>query len=162
MKTVLLIRHAKSSWEDASISDFDRKLNDRGKRDAPKMAEKLRKKGLEPDLMVSSPARRAVDTAGIFAEEFGIKYKKIVQVDALYEPHTEVFSQVIETLDDDVKTVACFSHNPAITVFVNTLTPVRIDNMPTCGIFGVTVNIKHWCDFRQATKEFLFFDYPKL
>jgi phosphohistidine phosphatase len=69
---------------------------------------------------------------------------------------------VIEEVDEDFKTIAIFSHNPGITDFVNQLTTARVDNVPTCGIFGLKADIKKWKDFEEAKKEFWFFDYPKL
>jgi phosphohistidine phosphatase len=162
MKTLLIVRHAKSSWDDASMSDFDRPLNDRGKRDAPAMAKRLVHSGLAIDRFVTSPAKRARQTADAFAHEFGKKEKKIRLVQELYHASEPVFESVIRDLDDEDDTVAIFSHNPGITAFVNTLTTVvRIDNVPTCGVFAVNCDTQHWKEFRSAGPQFLFFDYPK-
>jgi phosphohistidine phosphatase len=162
MKTLLIVRHAKSSWEDASMSDFDRPLNDRGKRDAPAMAKRLIKAGVAIDRFVSSPAKRARQTAEAFAHEFGKKEKNIQLLPELYHAAESVFEAVVEALDDDDDTVAIFSHNPGITAYVNTLTAaVRLDNMPTCAVFAVKCDTKHWKDFRPAGPQFWFFDYPK-
>jgi phosphohistidine phosphatase len=161
VKTLIIIRHAKSSWNDASMSDFDRPLNDRGKRDAPVMARRLIKAGIGIDRFVSSPAKRARQTAELFADEYDVKEKKIRFVPELYHAAQPVFESVVDGLDDDDDTVAIFSHNPGITGFVNTLTSaIRLDNMPTCGVFVVKSETKHWKDFR-ATAQFGFFDYPK-
>ena len=161
MKTLVLIRHAKSSWDDASISDADRPLNDRGKRDAPAMAKRLIKAGIAIDRFVSSPAKRARQTAELFAHEYEIKEKKIRIVPELYHATQPVFEAVVDGLADEDDTVAIFSHNPGITAFVNTLTnAVRLDNMPTCAVFVVKSETKHWKDFR-ARAHFGFFDYPK-
>jgi phosphohistidine phosphatase len=162
MKNLLIIRHAKSSWDSLAQRDFDRPLNDRGNRDAPMMAKRLQKREVEIDAFVSSPANRALSTATYFAEAYDRKPKHIIKVDILYHAEVEVFYKVIEELDDDYKTVAIYSHNPGITYFVNSLTNTRIDNMPTCGIFAVKAQIKSWQDFRKAAKDFWFFDYPKL
>jgi phosphohistidine phosphatase len=161
MKTLILVRHAKSSWDDASISDFDRPLNDRGKKDAPEMAERLKDKGLKIDLFVSSPAKRARKTARIFAKEFGVEKEDIKLVEDLYMASPSVFSVVVEGLDDKAGTVALFSHNPGITEYASSLTNVRIDNMPTCSVFAAQADINKWSDFENAEKSFLFFDYPK-
>lgn len=161
MKTLLLIRHAKSSWDDALISDVDRPLNDRGKRDAPAMARRLIRAGIDIDRFVSSPAKRARQTAEIFAHEYDVKEKKIRFIPELYHATQPAFETAVDGLDDDDNTVAIFSHNPGITAFVNTLTSsVRIDNMPTCAVFVVKSETKHWKDFR-ANAQFGFFDYPK-
>lgn len=161
-KTVLIIRHAKSSWTMATLSDFDRPLNDRGCHDAPMMAQRLSKRKIHIDQFISSPAKRAITTAGFFAEAYGIALSEIVQIPSLYHAPTKVFYSVIEEVNDEHNTIAIFSHNPGITDFVNTLSPwVRIDNMPTCGVFAIKANITHWKDFETADKKFLFFDFPK-
>lgn len=160
MKSLLLVRHAKSSW-DFNVDDFDRPLNHRGENDAPEMAKRLRKKDVEIDAFVSSPALRALTTAKIFADAYDIKAKHILTIPGLYEPTKDAFVEAVEGLDDESKTVAIFSHNPGITDFANSLTNTRIDDMPTCAIFAVKAKIKHWSEFSAAVKEFWFFDYPK-
>jgi phosphohistidine phosphatase len=160
MKSLLLIRHAKSSW-DFNVEDFERPLNERGNKNAPEMAKRLLKKDVKIDAFVSSPAKRALATAAYFAEEYGKKVKNIIIVPALYNAAAESFYTGIEDLDNDDKTVAIFSHNPGITEFANSLTDTRIDDMPTCAVFALKVDIKKWKDFREAKKEIWFFDYPK-
>jgi phosphohistidine phosphatase len=161
MKKLLLIRHAKSSWDDISQKDFDRPLNDRGHRDAPKMAKRLLKDDISIDALVSSPAVRAITTAEYFAEAYGIKKKQVMNEPVLYLADPKVFFDVIARIDDDHKTVAIFSHNPGITEFANRLCPTRVDDMPTCAIFAVKADIKSWKDFEASEKKFWFFDYPK-
>jgi phosphohistidine phosphatase len=161
MKTLLIIRHAKSSWDNANTADIDRTLNDRGKKDAPVMARRLIKTGIVIDRFVSSPAKRARHTAELFAREFGIKDKDIVIIPDLYHAAPSVFRQIITDLNDKDDTVALFSHNPGITSFVNTMASLRLDNMPTCAIFAVKSTTGHWSEFLAANPEFLFFDYPK-
>lgn len=161
MKTVLLIRHAKSSWGDLNLADFDRPLNDRGKNDAPKMAKRLFKKDIPIDSFISSPAKRAKKTAEIFADQYKVKKDDIILVPALYEASVNDFYETIENAPKGSHSIALFSHNPGITDFVNSLTSTRIDDMPTCSIFAVKVDIKHWSEFKQAAKEFSFFEFPK-
>jgi len=160
MKKLLLIRHAKSSW-DFYNEDFDRPLNDRGHRAAPEMAARLLKKDIKIDAFISSPAVRALATAAYFAKAYHVKQHQIITIPALYHASTEVFLSVIEQADDNDKTIAIFSHNPGITEFVNRQTNTRIDDMPTCAIFGIKADIKSWKDYSEAAKEFWFFDYPK-
>src|SRR6188768_2669310 len=131
-KTLLLIRHAKSSWDDPSQQDYDRPLNDRGKTDAPAMAKRLHKeKAITLDGIISSPAKRAFSTAKFFADEFDIKKKNIMEWPELYEASLNKFYTAVLGLDDDYTSVALFSHNPGITAFANSLTNARIDDMPT-------------------------------
>jgi phosphohistidine phosphatase len=161
LKTLLLIRHAKSSWDSAVSSDFDRPLNERGKKDAPEMARRLIKSGMTIDLFVSSPARRAKKTAELFAREFHKQEGEILFIPRLYHAVQEDFYEIIRELDPRSNHVAVFSHNPGITDFANSLTEMRIDNMPTCSIFVVKIPVLTWAPFPDASKEFLRFDYPK-
>jgi phosphohistidine phosphatase len=161
MKTLILVRHAKSSWDEAGLSDSERPLNERGKLDAPEMAKRLRKKGLPVDRFVSSPAERAFRTARYFAKEFDVKKGGIQVERVLYGALTSQFEQVIASFRDEDNTVVLFSHNPGITDYANTLTNVRTDNIPTCGVFAVQAEVDSWKDFAKAEKKFLFFDYPK-
>ena len=162
-KTLLIIRHAKSSWQSDTLDDFDRPLNERGKNDAPIMAERLKEKNIFIDAFVSSPAKRARKTATAFAEIYQHKKEDIVMVSKLYHASPETLYEVVKSLNDAWNCVALFSHNPGITDFVNQLTEtLQIDNMPTCGIFGVRIPNVSWKDFREVHKEFLLFYYPKL
>lgn len=160
-KQLLLVRHAKSSWADFSIKDFDRPLNDRGKKDAPAMAKRLLDKKIAINAFISSPAKRARKTAEYFAAEYDQPKKAIIFIDELYLATPEVFATVISQVSDEYDTIAVFSHNNGITDFANTLTDTRIDEMPTCSIFAVKVSVQSWSEFKRAKKEFWFFDYPK-
>ena len=161
MKTLLIVRHAKSSWDNADIGDIQRPLNDRGKRDAPAMAQRLIKTGINIDRFVSSPAKRALQTAEAFHHVFGDRAKDIRVVPDLYHASPATFREVVAGLDNNDQTVALFSHNPGITAFVNTLTNRRVDNMPTCSIFAVKSSADSWGDFLDSDPEYWFFDYPK-
>ena len=161
MKTLILIRHAKSSWDDINQKDIDRPLNDRGKKDAPEMAKRLQEKEIKIDLFVTSPAKRAKKTAKLFVEEYKSDPDGILVVEDLYDPSFEDFMKTILALPDDKNVVALFAHNPGITEFSNSLTNVKVDDMPTCAAFAVGIDIKEWKVFKEAEKKFLFFDYPK-
>ena len=162
-KTLLIVRHAKSSWDVGTLNDFERPLNDRGKKDAPMMAKRLLEKKVTIEAFVSSPAKRAKKTAELFAAAYGKTDEDVVYVSKLYHAAAEVFFEVVEELDESLSKVALFSHNPGITEFVNLLLEdVRIDDMPTCGVFAVQVQAEKWKDFKKSRKDFLFFDYPKL
>jgi phosphohistidine phosphatase len=159
MKSLLVIRHAKSE-QGLLLNDFDRPLNDRGKRDAPTMAKRIIAFGAKPQLIVSSPAKRAKKTAEYFFKELKLPENSFILKSELYHAPPQVFFDVIAGLDDFADEVALFSHNPGITYFVNMLTEARLDNMPTCAVFAVKANITRWKDFEKAEKEFLFFEYP--
>jgi phosphohistidine phosphatase len=160
-KTLLIIRHAKSSWDIGTLNDFERPLNDRGKKDAPEMAKRLKERNVLIEAFITSPAKRAKKTAEYFIEGYGRDKDDIIFISKLYHAPAEVFYEVAEALPDHFNTIAVFSHNPGISEFVNQLTDdVRLDNMPTCGVFAVTFTGR-WKDFKKTKKQFLFFDYPK-
>lgn len=161
MKTLILVRHAKSDWGDPSLDDFDRPLNDRGKRDAPAMADRLLKRKIKIDSFISSPAKRAKKTATIFAEAYKTEKDDIVFREELYGAAEPVFAKVVANAKKKADCIAVFSHNPGITDYANTLTSARVDNIPTCGVFAVNADCGAWEDFATAKKELLFFDYPK-
>ena len=146
----------------AGQDDFDRPLNDRGMSDAPMMAKRLLDKKIAIDVMIASPANRALTTANYFADEYALGKGRLAIMRKLYHARPPVFYEVVSEIDDSIRSAAIFSHNPGITDFVNDLTATRIDNMPTCGIFAIKAEIDYWKDFRNAKKAFWFFDYPRL
>jgi len=160
-RTLILIRHAKSSWANPMEKDFDRHLNERGKTDAPRMGEKLKTLGLIPDYIVSSSARRTRQTAKRIADEVGYNIDNIKWEEKLYHCAPVVFEEVIYSIDDSVNTLYIVAHNPGITDFVNQLSPAfRIDNMPTCGIVGVHFEADKWNEFSAKDKTVFLFEYP--
>lgn len=161
MKQLILVRHAKSDWGDPGLDDFDRPLNGRGKKDAPEMARRLKEKKISVDGFIASPAKRAAKTAKVFAETHDAKKKDILFKQELYLAEPGTFFQVVAEANDNWETIAVFSHNYGITDFANKLTETRIDNIPTCGVFAIKADCKSWKDFKEAPKEFWFFDYPK-
>ena len=161
MKQLILVRHAKSDWGNPGLDDFDRPLNERGKKDAPTMAQRLIDKKVNIDAFISSPAKRAAKTAKFFAEAFKRKKDDIIFKEKLYLAEPATFFSVIANAHDKLSSIAIFSHNYGITDFANMLTDVRIDNIPTCGVFALKADCSIWADFKEAKKEFWFFDYPK-
>lgn len=132
-KHVFIIRHAKSDWS-FDVSDFDRPLNSRGFRSAPGMALRLADYPLQPLRLVSSPAKRAITTAQIFAEHLGIPLNEIVLEPRIYEASPNMLLQIIGELDNDIDSVAFFGHNPGLTLLVNYLADESIYNLPTCSV----------------------------
>ena len=162
MKTLLLIRHAKSSWDNPAQNDFDRPLNARGLKDAPMMAQRLLDRKIKIDAFFSSPAVRAKQTCAYFMDAFKVDENDLQLQSQLYLAVPDVFMQTIVNIPDSASSAAIFSHNDGITEFANTLTNTNVDNMPTCSVFAVKADVETWKDFRKAKKEFWFFDYPKL
>jgi len=161
MKTVLLVRHAKSSWEKFSVTDAERPLNERGKRNAPEMAERLIQKNVRIDSFLSSPAKRALGTARLFIEVYGRGPSEIIVAPELYLASMAAFTQTIINAPENSSSIALFSHNTGITEFANSLSENKIVHIPTCGVFAVNCPIDYWRDFQTGINEFYFFDYPK-
>lgn len=161
MKQLIIVRHAKSSWDIATLNDFDRTLNERGHSDAPAMAKRLVEKKINIDLFVSSTAVRALTTATYFAKAYNQSAEHIFKVKELYHAAPAIFYKVVSEIDNKYNSVALFSHNPGITEFVNELTQTRIIDMPTCGIFAIKFSADNWQNFDTTKKDFWFFDYPK-
>ena len=161
MKTVFFIRHAKSSWSDMSLKDFDRPLNKRGKRDAPMMAEKLQEMGVRPDAIVSSTANRAITTAAHFAKALGIAKGDIVRTPSIYEAYSSTVLKIVQNQPNNWQTILVFGHNPAFTSIANSFEGDYIDNVPTCGIVKVTADIDDWNDLNEKTGKVAEFYYPK-
>lgn len=161
MKTLVLVRHAKSSWDDPNVADFDRPLNERGKRDAPMMADRLHERRIPIDMILSSPAKRAVKTAQAFAKAYEIDRERFICDETLYMADIPAFIKAIRGLDDSWDHVALISHNHGITEFANHLEVAKIDVMPTCGIFALRSDALKWQDFESSRRKYWFFDYPK-
>src|ERR1700737_1894767 len=160
METLFLIRHAKSSWGDMALADKDRPLDDRGKRDAPKMGKRLATRGVKPDLILSSLAMRALATAEIIAKKLDYKLKDIVVDDRLYAGGADDLLNVIHELGDKLERVMLFGHNPEFTELAHRLSS-EITHMPTCAIAEFTFNAKSWSNIGKAKVAKVALDYPK-
>ena len=152
MKTVFLIRHAKSSWENPGLSDIERPLNKRGLRDAPFMAKLIKGKNIKPDKLISSPANRAFTTAQYFSKELEVPEKAIVIRKEIYHAYPEEVLRIIRNLDDDDNVVFLFGHNPCFTSLANRFSSEYIPNVPTCGIVKVEAKVEKWSDFEKQGK----------
>ncbi len=163
MKNLFVVRHAKSSWDNEDLSDFERPLNDRGKRDAPEMGRRLKERGVKPNLLYSSPAKRALSTAKRIAEVLGYPKGDITTDRRLYHAGDDTIFKVLGELKDKHDTVVIFGHNPGLTDFVNALMNERayVDNVPTAGVVHFTLPITHWKDIAPGTGSLILFDYPK-
>lgn len=159
MKKLYIIRHAKSSWKDIALDDFNRPLNKRGKQNAPFMGSRLRAKGVKPDIILSSPAKRAKSTAKMIAKEMSYN-KKIVFDSNIYEASADDLRKIIAGVDNRYKTLFLVGHNPSL----NELAKYFLDfdaNIPTCGIVEIAFACKRWADIDPNNAKFLSFDYPK-
>jgi phosphohistidine phosphatase len=160
LKTLFLIRHAKSSWDDPQLADSERPLNDRGRHDAKKMSLIVAKRLGRPDTMLSSPAVRARATAGTFAEALGFAVHDVVLLDRLYAANAATVLDVIESLSDRVKTAMVFGHNPGFTDLAKRLSP-GIGEMPTCAVLELAFDTKTWSAIRTTPPRTVTLDSPK-
>ena len=161
MKRLIVIRHAKSSWKDPGLRDFDRPLNKRGKADAPEMGRRLARRSLVPDRLLASPAKRAIRTAEIIAGAVGFPAGRITRVDRLYGAGVADLVGVLQGLDDAEETVYLVGHNPGLTDLVNFVCGAFLDNLPTCGVFCADFEISSWKEIRRHQGKCLFTDFPK-
>ncbi len=160
-KKLFLIRHAKSSWEDSSLSDTERPLNNRGMLDAPFMAKLLRKKEFKIDAIYTSHALRAVKTAEYFSKELKLSKEKIIIDEKIYEARIRELSCVVNNISEDYSSVIIIGHNPGLTSFANFLGDKYIDNIPTCGIVGFEFNMNLWKEIERGEGKIFLFEYPK-
>ncbi len=161
MKTLTLVRHAKSSWKDPGLPDHRRPLNKRGRRDAPMMGRRLTEQGSPVELIVSSSAARAVETAEAIAEELGYPWDEIVTDDDLYHADAAEMITVVERQDDWIDHLMLIGHNPGLTELTNTLSQLGIDNVPTCGVVVLTYDVGCWGEIADTEPVHVAFDYPK-
>lgn len=160
-KQLLLVRHAKSDWVNFDLKDFDRPLNPRGFLNAPEMGERLSRKNILPDAIVSSPALRAITTAKLIANNLNFDTEKIIQNSQIYEASELDLLNVINRFGNNLNFVALFGHNPGITNFANYLADANIYNMPTCGMVLISFETDDWATISGATGQILWDDYPK-
>jgi len=162
VKRLTLVRHAKSDAPLGGQQDWDRPLNRRGQRDAPEMAQRLRTRRLKPDLVLSSPAVRALTTATIMARELKVPASAVGQDERLYLASPADLLAVIRDLGGHAAHVMVFGHNPGITDLANALSAgERIDNMPTCAVFTALFDLEDWNALEYGTGREAEFDYPK-
>jgi phosphohistidine phosphatase len=161
MRSLYLVRHAKSSWDFHELTDNMRPLNKRGKKDAPKMGQLLRQLNEIPDLMISSTAKRAFSTAKRIARELGYDVDFIQKDETLYMADTDEYYEVIRNTPENVLKLMLFSHNYGITYFANHISNSNIEYIPTCGIVRVDFEIDSWKDIENKTGKLVFFEYPK-
>lgn len=159
---LFLCRHAKSSWSEPDLADKERPLNERGKNDAPLMGNILKNKQEFPDLIISSPAKRALKTAKLIAEKLDYKTKNIEVNKNLYMAGINEFIDVISHINKDHKNVMLFSHNYGITDFANYISNSDIQNIPTCGIVKISFVIKNWQEIQNTKGNLQYFIYPKM
>lgn len=160
MKTLYLVRHAKSSRDDAALPDRDRPLEPRGERDATKMGNRWSHQHERPDLILSSPATRALATAQLIAERFNYKVGNIVVDDRLYAATRDTLTAVIEGLGDTLERVMLVGHNPGLTALARHFSS-EIAHMPTCALAEFRFDATSWPGIGRTRPTSVAFDSPK-
>jgi phosphohistidine phosphatase len=161
MKTLYLVRHAKSSWKYPSLDDFERPLNKRGRKNAPFMGRVLKKLKVAPDLVMSSPANRAAMTARMIAAEINYPLEKIRYSESIYEFGEDALISVIKQIDDRVNKAMVVGHNPATNGLANYIGGQPIGNIPTSGVCCVELDISSWANISKQCGKLKFFEFPK-
>ncbi|MHB1400550.1 MAG: SixA phosphatase family protein [Trichloromonadaceae bacterium] len=161
MKRLTLVRHGKSSWKDPEVADFGRPLNKRGERDAPRMGERLAQRGLRPDLLLSSPAKRTRQTAEALAEKLQLAPEQLRFDGEIYEAEPSGLLEVIRGLEEAWGHVLLVGHNPGLTELGNLLADCGLDNLPTCGLLVIDFDLPSWQQVVPKSGVLTLYDYPK-
>jgi phosphohistidine phosphatase len=161
MKTLTLVRHAKSSWQDGALSDRERPLNERGERDAPLMGQRLVSAGIRPSLMISSPAVRAWTTAKILAQEIGYPIEFLQRENDLYLASLDDLLGVLVAQDAEFNNLLLVGHNPGLTEFANYLVPGLTSNLPTAGVVALQFDRPDWNLHTRPAIELVTYDFSK-
>lgn len=161
MLRLILLRHGKSSWDEALLDDFDRPLAPRGLRNVPEMGRRLARRGIVPDLVVSSTAVRALATARGVAREIGYREDRIRPAPELYLASPDEILAVIHNVPAGIQALMVVGHNPGLTELANRLDDIRIDNMPTAAMLCVEFTAAEWGAIRPEEAQLCWFDYPR-
>ncbi len=161
MKNLIVVRHAKSSWDFPELKDIDRPLNPRGEQDAPRMADYFSRQNYSINLMITSPSKRALETCTAFARKLGFT-KGLIMIDHnLFHANSSEIMAIIRNLKPEYETVMIFGHNPGLTDFVNRITNSDIENIPTTGIAIMEFSKESWKELRDNSGTLIEFMYPK-
>jgi phosphohistidine phosphatase len=160
-RRLILVRHAKSSWDYAELSDFERPLSPRGRRDAPAMAARLAAELKPPLRLISSPALRAITTAHVFAEALEIPREHIRLEPRIYDAGTAALLSIVHQLDPADSQVILFGHNPGFSDLAALLADSPIAEMPTCAVLRLRFAAEAWSRIRQHSGEIERYDFPK-
>jgi phosphohistidine phosphatase len=161
MKTLTIVRHAKSDWGNDNLEDIHRPLSESGYTDAKVLSKQLLKKMETPDYWLTSPAIRAYSTALVFSNAFKHDAEKIVIKKKVYEANIKTLKQIINQIPDNVKNAILFGHNPGLTNFFNEISDSYADNIPTCGVLHLKASVNKWKDVFTKKMENDFTVYPK-
>lgn len=161
MKRLFIVRHAKSSWDYPYLSDYERPLNNRGKRNLPDMAKRFQLEQFPIDLIISSPAERAITTARGFASALGISNEEIRQEERFFHASRSSIKEIISRQSTDLQSIMVFGHNPGLTYLIHESSDFYLDNLPTCAICGIEFQFESWKDILNKKGKKFYYDFPK-
>ncbi len=161
MKTLYIMRHGKSAWHSGAERDFDRPLNPRGKQDVPRIAHALHDRKAHPDIIISSPARRAITTARLLCASVQFPLCRIQEKDSLYMAPLKALTSAIALLDGKHTQALLVGHNPGLTHLINYFLGDRLDNLPTAAVMGLEARVEDWQAFVPGVVREKFFISPK-
>lgn len=161
MKTLFIVRHAKSSWDSPYLSDFERPLNKRGEKNLPDMAKRFEDTGYSVDLIVTSPAVRALTTAKGFASQLNFTADKLLEEESFYHASAQSIKQRLSRIENEHDSVMIFGHNPGLTSLINSLSNFNLYNLPTCAVCGIQFEFDFWESILHTKGEKFYYDYPK-
>lgn len=162
MKNLFLVRHSNAEDYNFDIDDFNRKLIPKGIEKAHKVCAELKRLGVKPGVLLSSPANRAIETAFIFAEEFGIENTQIIKEDFIYDYfRPSDLLDYLKTIDNTSDNVWLFGHNPVLARIADFFSSSNINSFPKCGVMGYSFNCDNWADLDLAEVNRILYINPK-
>lgn len=161
MKRLILLRHAKSDWSNIELTDFQRPLNERGRKDAPEMGRRIRKTEFNPEIILVSTANRTKETISLFVSAAEWEKTDLIEKDWLYLASQEEYIKYIEKMHDEVTHLCICGHNPTISNVINYFAGESITNVPTCGIAVIDFEFDSWKEIGFDTGKLIYYDYPK-
>jgi phosphohistidine phosphatase len=161
VKILYIVRHAKSSWDQVALDDFERPLNDRGHRNAIMLGKLLKDHKITPDLLISSPANRAAMTARLISEQIKYSLSNIVYDPELYLATSSLLYDILRKVKNEYDQVMIVGHNPGMTALVNDLADEQVPNLPTCSIYGLRLKIKTWSELTKKCGQKILYESPK-
>lgn len=161
MKNLILVRHAKSTWDNPEWTDFERQLNIRGNRDAATMSQLIASKGIKPDLLISSPAKRTTETSYYFCDALSYEKKHIRFDLGIYERGSKYIINLLSGISSNVHCIMLVGHNPDITSLASYFSGEYFDNIPTCGIVSIQFTFDSWNNIVSNNGQLVFFEFPK-
>lgn len=161
MRHLTLIRHAKSSWKNPGLADYDRPLNKRGRKNAPLMGSRFTARSISFDAIFSSSAKRTIETTRLISEEINFPLHRVIFSSRIYESDCSSLFQYVSQIEDTYVDVAIVGHNPTLCELINFLSVEKISRLPTCGIGRIRFEVERWSNIGEEVGELVLFDYPK-